>query len=102
MFDGSNKRAILWEKVECVLLKFHLPQILTTIELAIQTNVVLGSFCWKVLAYIRHFDLKTGVKIFGRCKNNGIVQCPLLQISTLFQGKPVIMDAIKLTDEKFS
>lgn len=53
------------------MLKFHLPQILTTIELAIQTNVVLGSISWKVLAYIRHFDLKTGVKIFVHY-NNGI------------------------------
>ena len=72
MFDGSNKRAILWEKAECVLLKFHLPQILTTLELAIQTNVVLGSFCWKILAWIGHFDLKTGVNFFVHYKNNGI------------------------------
>ena len=46
--------------------------------------------------------VKPDRKVFGRCKNHGIVQRPLVQIFPLFQGKPVIMDAIKLMDEKFS
>ena len=40
--------------------------------------------------------VKLDRKFFGRCKNNGIAQRPL------FQGKTVIMDAIKLMEEKFS
>ena len=59
-----------------------------------------------LLAFFRRFSgfltVKSDRKIFGRCKNNGIVQRPLVQIFPLFQGKPVIMDAIKLMDEKFS
>ena len=46
--------------------------------------------------------VKSDRKNFGRCKNNGIVQRPLVQIFPLFQEKPVIMDTIKLMDEKFS
>ena len=41
------------------------------------------------------FDLKTGVKIFGQYKNNGIKKCPLLRISPLFQKKVEVMDTIK-------
>ena len=40
-------------------------------------------------------------KNFGRCKNNGNKLRPLIQIFPLFQGKPVIMDAIKLMEEIF-
>ena len=64
----------------------------------VRSLVPLGLFkCFSGL-----LTVKPDRKNFGLCKNNGIVQCPLLQISPLFQGKPVIMDAIKLMDEKFS
>ena len=46
--------------------------------------------------------VKLDRKSFGLCKNNGIKYRPSLQIFPLFQGKTVIMDAIKLMDEKFS
>ena len=46
-------------------------------------------------------DWKTGVKLFGRCKNNGIKNRPFLSINPLFQGRNEIMDAEKLVERIF-
>ena len=46
-------------------------------------------------------DWKTGVKLFGRCKNNGIKNRPFLSINPLFQGGNEIMDAEKLVERIF-
>ena len=61
----------------------------------------VGSF-WRFSVFSGFLTVKPDRKFFGRCKNNGIVQRPLLQIFPLFQEKTVIMDAIKLMDGKFS
>ena len=45
--------------------------------------------------------VKPDRKNFGQYLNNGIEQCLYVQIFPLFQGKTVIMDTIKLMDEKF-
>ena len=60
----------------------------------------VGSF-WRFQCFSGFLTVKLDRKSFGLCKNNGIEICPLLQISPLFQGKTVIMDAIKLMKEKF-
>ena len=60
--------------------------------------VLFGDF----LDFSRFSTVKTDRKNFGQYLNNGIEQCPYVQICPLFQGKPVIMDTIKLMDEKFS
>ena len=52
--------------------------------------------------FSRFSTVKPDRKNFGQYLNNGIGRRPLLQIFPLFQGKTVIMDAIKLMDEKFS
>lgn len=49
----------------------------------------------------READWKTGVKLFGRCKNNGIKNRPFLSIIPLFQVKIEIMDAKKLVERIF-
>lgn len=63
---------------------------------------VVGSFVGSFWPFSVFLTVKPDRKNFGRCKNNGIVRRPLVQICPLFQGKPVIMDAIKLMDKKFS
>ena len=65
------------------------------LELTVFIFIVVGSFSEKILFNSVRFDLKTGVKIFGQYKNNGIKKCPLLRISPLFQKKVEVMDTIK-------
>ena len=65
------------------------------LELTVFIFIVVGSFSEKILINSVRFDLKTGVKIFGQYKNNGIKKCPLLRISPLFQKKVEVMDTIK-------
>ena len=45
--------------------------------------------------------VKLDRKFFGRCKNNGIKNCPFLSITPLFQVKTGIMDTKKLVERLF-
>lgn len=95
MLDLLYKWCYLIEKWKVKWLSKHSILEQRVLELTVFIFIVVGSFSEKILINSVRFDLKTGVKIFGQYKNNGIKKCPLLRISPLFQKKVEVMDTIK-------